>query len=100
VKLCLQLLDGSDYKGHAIKVEKAKFEMKGKYDPSKSGVITEAQKKKLSKKKEKQALDKQRKRLLDWDERPDIKREKHEKVVVIKGLFTAEEFKVCWIKSL
>ncbi len=95
MKLCLQLLDGSEYKGHTIKVEKAKFELKGKYDPTKAGVMTEAQKKKLSKKKEKQALDKQRKRLLDWDERPDIKREKHEKVVVIKGLFTAEEFKVC-----
>jgi len=93
VKLCIQLLDGSDYKGHKLKVEKAKFELKGKYDPTKAGVINEAQKKKLSKKKEKQALDKQRKRLLDWDERPTVKREKHEKVVVIKGLYSVDEIK-------
>ena len=30
------------------------------------------------------------KRLLDWEERPEIVREKHEKVVVIKNLFAPE----------
>lgn len=93
VKLCLQLLDGSEYKNHKISVEKAKFELKGKYDPSKAAVIDEAKKKKLGKKKEKEALNKQRKRLLDWDERPGIKREKNEKVVVIKNLFSCDDFK-------
>ena len=33
-------------------------------------------------------------RLLDWDERPDIQRQKHEKVVVIKGLFKGEDLMV------
>ena len=50
------------YKGHTIKVEKAKFEMKGTYDPTKCVALTEGQKKKMGKKKEKQILDKQRKR--------------------------------------
>lgn len=58
--MCLQLLDGSDYKGHKIRVEKAKFEQKGNYDPSKTKTLTEAQKKKLSKSKEKKLLEKQR----------------------------------------
>ena len=59
MKLCLQLLDGSDYRGKKIKVEKAKFELKGNYDPKKSST-NEAQKKKLSKIKEKKLLEKQR----------------------------------------
>ncbi len=53
VKLCLQLLDGSDYKGHKIHAERAKFEMKGDYDPKK--VV-----KKKNKNKEKKFLEKQR----------------------------------------
>lgn len=59
VKLCLQLLDGSDFRGKTIKVEKAKFEMKGNYDPKKAST-SEAQKKKLSKIKEKKIMEKQR----------------------------------------
>jgi HIV Tat-specific factor 1 len=53
------LLDGSDYKGHKIRVEKAKFEMKGNYD-AKKHVHKEAAQKKLNKTKEKKLLDKQR----------------------------------------
>lgn len=62
VKLCLQLLDGSTYKDHKIKVEKAKFEMKGTYDPKKAALSggTEVQKKKLNKGKEKKIIEKQR----------------------------------------
>lgn len=87
------MLDGSDFKGHKVKVEKAKFELKGTFDPTKAK-DTEAHKKKLSKKKEKQALTAQRRRLLDWDDRPVVKREKHEKVVVIKNLFFVSDIKV------
>ena len=63
VKLCLQLLDGSEYKNHKIKVEKAKFEMKGNYDPKKAAAtsgVSEGQRKKLNKGKEKKLLEKQR----------------------------------------
>ena len=108
------MLDGSDYKGHKIKVEKAKFELKGSYDASKH-VIKEAGLKKLNKNKEKKLLEKQRQkyaliylnfyfvssffiflffRLLDWEERPDIVRQKHEKVVVIKNIFTLNDINV------
>ena len=60
VKLCLQLLDGSEYKGHKIKVEKAKFEMKGgNFDQAKAN-INAAKKKKLNKSKEKKLIEQQR----------------------------------------
>lgn len=52
--LCLQLLDSSVYKDHTIKVEKAKFEQKGTFDPNKQV------KSKKSKAKEKKLLEKQR----------------------------------------
>ena len=56
VKLCLQLLAGSQFKGHTIHVEKAKFEMKGNYDPNKAAKVN----KKRNKNKEKKLLEKQR----------------------------------------
>lgn len=34
VDLALKLLDGYDLRGHKLHVEKAKFQMKGNYDPS------------------------------------------------------------------
>ncbi|RNA10183.1 HIV Tat-specific factor 1 [Brachionus plicatilis] len=60
VKPCLQFLDDSDYRGHKIHVEKAKFEQKGVFDPSKTKTLTDSQKKKLTKAKEKKLLEKQR----------------------------------------
>ena len=54
-----KLLDGSDFKGKKVSVEKAKFEMKGNYDPTKA-VKSNEHVKKLNKKKEKQLLSKQR----------------------------------------
>jgi len=86
VKLCLQLLDGSEYKGKKVEVEKAKFELKGDYDPTKN-----VKKPNRNKAKEKKFLHEQRQRLLDWEERPEIVRSKHEKVVVIKGLFEPKD---------
>ena len=62
VKLCMQLLDGSVYKDHKIKVEKAKFEMKGTYNPAKSAMNDPKNKKKLNKSKEKKLIEKQRQR--------------------------------------
>jgi HIV Tat-specific factor 1 len=62
VKLCLQLLDGSEYKNHKIKVERAKFEMKGgTYDPNKAATgQSEVKRKKLNKTKEKKLIEQQR----------------------------------------
>jgi hypothetical protein len=39
-------------------------------------------------------------RLLDWEERPDIQRQKYEKVVVIKGLFTDEDIRVKIVNTI
>lgn len=85
VDLILNLLDGAEYRGHKIKVERAQFQLKGDYDPSKK-------KKKLSN-KEKRKLKERQAKLFDW--RPDKLRGtrlKHEKVVVLKNVFDPKTF--------
>jgi HIV Tat-specific factor 1 len=63
VKLCLQLLDQSDFRNHRVSVEKAKFEMKGaSYDPARAQANA-VKKKKLNKSKEKKLIDQQRQKL-------------------------------------
>lgn len=48
VEMALQILDGWKYNGHEIHVEKAKYELKGEFDPSKKKKkLTTDQKKKL-----------------------------------------------------
>ena len=54
VDLALNILDGSDVRGHKIKVERASFNMKGDYDPSKK-------KKKLTNKEKRKFKEKQAK---------------------------------------
>lgn len=54
VKLALQILDGSDLRGHTVHVERAKFTMKGNFDPKK-------RRKKLSAKEKKKLLQQQQK---------------------------------------
>ncbi|RZC34657.1 HIV Tat-specific factor 1 -like [Asbolus verrucosus] len=85
VQLALNLLDGSDYKGRKLKVERAKFQMKGDYDPK--------LKPKMKKRKEKQKLKKMQEKLFDWRPEKIIgDRSKHEKVVIIKNLFEPSIF--------
>ncbi|CAG9841207.1 unnamed protein product [Diabrotica balteata] len=87
VDLSLQVLDGYNYKGQTIKVERAKFQMKGDFDPS--------LKPKMKKKKDKLKLKKQQEKLFDW--RPEKKlgdRAKHERVVIVKNLFDPKIFDV------
>ncbi|KAF7282764.1 hypothetical protein GWI33_001915 [Rhynchophorus ferrugineus] len=85
VALALNLLDGYNYKGRKLKVERAKFQLRGEYDPK--------LKPKMKKKKDKLKLKKQQEKLFDW--RPEKKisdRAKHEKVVIIKNLFDPKIF--------
>lgn len=87
VSLALQILDGYDVRGKKIKVELAKFEMKGEFDPSKK-------KRKLSNKEKKKIKEKQEK-LFDW--RPEPMRGarfKREKTVVLQNMFEPKEFDV------
>ena len=52
--MALQILDGSDMRGSTIHVERAKFELKGQFDPSKKKrKLTNKEKKKFQEKQEK-----------------------------------------------
>ncbi|XP_034247760.1 HIV Tat-specific factor 1 homolog [Thrips palmi] len=85
VDLALNILDGYEVKGKQIKVELAKFELKGAYNPS--------LKPKKKRRKDKEKIKKAQEKLFDW--RPDKlrgERSKHEKTVIIKNLFDPEIF--------
>ncbi|XP_057661975.1 HIV Tat-specific factor 1 homolog [Diorhabda carinulata] len=85
VDLSLKLLDGYEFKGNKIKVERAKFQMKGEFDPS--------LKPKMKKKKDKLKIKKQQEKLFDW--RPEKKvgeKSKHERIVIVKNLFDPKIF--------
>ncbi|XP_065332450.1 17S U2 SnRNP complex component HTATSF1 isoform X2 [Cloeon dipterum] len=85
VDLACKLLDGSDLRGHKVRVEPAKFQMKGSFNPG--------LKPKKRKKKDKEKLKKMQDKLLAW--RPDKlrgERERHERVVVVKNLFEPSIF--------
>lgn len=84
VDLALQLLDECDFKGKTVRVERAKFTLKGEYDPNKRPKRKKNDKKKMQKK-----LDK----LFDW--RPDklpFERPKSDMTVVIKNMFDIQDF--------
>ncbi|XP_015173549.1 PREDICTED: HIV Tat-specific factor 1 homolog [Polistes dominula] len=84
VELALKILDGWKIRGKTLSVQRAKFQMKGEYDPG------------LKPKRKKKDKDRQKKiheRLFDW--RPDrLPGEplKCERVVIIKNLFSPEDF--------
>ncbi|XP_054710644.1 HIV Tat-specific factor 1-like [Uloborus diversus] len=86
VKLALDILDGYLFKGnHQIHVERAQFELKGDYDPSK--------KPRKKKQKDKEKMKKKIEKLFDW--RPDKlrgMRSRHENTVIIKNMFDPKEF--------
>lgn len=85
VDLALKLLDGCDFKGNKIKVERAHFQLKGEYNP--------ALKPKKKKKKELEKIKKMQQKLFDW--RPEKfvgERSKHERVVIVKNLFAPSDF--------
>lgn len=85
VELALKILDGSKFKEKTIHVERAKFQMKGAYDPS--------LKPKTRKKKEKQKLRKIQEKLFDWRPEKIIgERAQHERIVIVKNLFESSMF--------
>ncbi|XP_017773307.1 PREDICTED: HIV Tat-specific factor 1 [Nicrophorus vespilloides] len=85
VDLALKLLDGYDFKGKVIKVEQAKFQLKGQYDPK--------LKPKSKKRKDKDKLKKKQSQLFDWrPEKMRGERAKHEKIVIVKNVFESKMF--------
>ncbi|XP_033324998.2 RRM1_TatSF1_like and RRM2_TatSF1_like domain-containing protein barc [Megalopta genalis] len=85
VDLALKLLDNSQIRGKVLSVQRAKFQMKGdSYDPAL---------KPKRKKKDKERQKKIHEKLFDWrPERPLGEPLKHERVVIIKNLFSPEDF--------
>ncbi|KYN16766.1 PREDICTED: HIV Tat-specific factor 1 homolog [Trachymyrmex cornetzi] len=84
VDLALKILDGSQIRGKTLSVQRAKFQMKGAYDPAL---------KPKRKKKDKERQKKMQEKLFDW--RPERMRGeplKCERVVIIKNLFSPEDF--------
>ncbi|KAL0122872.1 hypothetical protein PUN28_007508 [Cardiocondyla obscurior] len=84
VDLALKILDGSQIRGKTLSVQRAKFQMKGEYDPAL---------KPKRKKKDKERQKKIHEKLFDW--RPERMRGeplKCERVVIIKNLFKPEDF--------
>lgn len=84
VNLALNILDGWKIRGKTLSVQRAKFQLKGEYDPSK---------KPKKKKKDKERQKKFQEKLFDW--RPDQlpgQPQKCERVVIIKNLFKPEDF--------
>jgi RNA recognition motif-containing protein len=53
VDLALKILDGSEYKGQTIHVEKANFSVKGDYNPKLRKKLSNRQKKKMKLQQEK-----------------------------------------------
>lgn len=87
VQLALNILDGYLFRQNTIKVERAKFSLKGQYDPAKKP------KKRKSNKRDKEKQRKRMEKLFDW--RPDKlsgERPKHEKVVIIRNMFHPSMF--------
>ncbi|KAI1730708.1 RNA recognition motif domain-containing protein [Ditylenchus destructor] len=84
VQLALQILDGWDLDGHKVHVERAKFELKGSFDPSKKKKkLTVAQKKKFFENQQRQ---------FEWKpEKPRNYRPVCECTVVLKNMFTLDE---------
>ena len=84
--MALQILDGSDIRGKTIKVERARFELKGQYDPSKK---PKAKKNKRDKAKMKKMQDK----LFEWEpEKLRGERANYERIVVVQNAFRPEDF--------
>ncbi|KAF5304432.1 hypothetical protein FQR65_LT07962 [Abscondita terminalis] len=87
VNLALDLLDGTDLKGNKIKIERAKFQMKGEFDPK--------LKPKKRRKKDKEKLRRMQEKLFDWRPEKQLgERAKHEKVVIVKNVFESSMFDV------
>lgn len=79
------MLDDTELRSSKIHVERAKFEVKGTFNPD-----LKRKRKKMDKKTKEQQVNK----LLNWDETPETVRHKHERIVVLKNVFELQQFKV------
>ncbi|ELW63388.1 HIV Tat-specific factor 1 [Tupaia chinensis] len=84
VELALKLLDEDEIRGYKLRVEVAKFELKGEYDASRKKKKCKDYKKKLS----------LQQKQLDWrpERRAGVPQKRHERVVIIKNMFHPMDF--------
>ncbi|XP_063591125.1 17S U2 SnRNP complex component HTATSF1-like [Penaeus indicus] len=93
VDLALQILDGYQVGNKMIRVERAKFEQKGEYNPKLRPP--------KRKKKDLEKIQKQQQKLFDWRPEPlRGQRQKHENTVIIKNVFDPKEFETVIEKML
>jgi HIV Tat-specific factor 1 len=69
VQLCITMLDDMDIRSSKVHVERAKFEVKGTFNPE-----LKRKRKKVDKKNKQKQVDK----LLNWDEQPEAVRHRYE----------------------
>ena len=79
------MLDEYVLRSSTIHVERAKFQVKGTYNPD-----LKRKRKKTDKKGKNKPMDK----LFDWEERPEVVRHKYERIVAMKNMFQLQQFKV------
>ena len=85
------MLDDSELRSSKLHVERAKFEVKGTFNPE-----LKRKRKKVDKKTKQLQVDK----FLNWDERPEIIRHKYERIIVMKNMFDSQQLKVSVSKLL
>ena len=79
------MLDEYDLRSSKLHVERAKFQVKGTFNPE-----LKRKRKKVDKKTKLRPVDK----LLNWDEQPEVVRHKYERILVFKNMFDLQQFKV------
>ena len=85
MKLCLDMLDENLLRSSTIHVDRAKFQVKGTYNPD-----LKCKREKNDKEEKNKPMDK----LFDWEERPEVVRHKYERIVAMKNMFQLQQFKV------
>jgi len=78
------MLDESELRSSKIHVERAKFQVKGTFNPE-----LKRKRKKIDKKTKEQ----QQKKLFGWEACPEVIRHKYERIVVMKNMFDLQQFK-------
>ena len=79
------MLDETELRSSKLHVERAKFEVKGTFNPE-----LKRKRKKVDKKTKQKQVDK----FLDWEERPEVVRHKYERIIIMKNMFDLQQFKV------
>ena len=79
------MLDDTELRSSKLHVERAKFQVKGTFNPD-----LKRKRKKIDKKAKQRQVDK----LLNWDEQPEVVRHKYERIIVMKNMFDIKQFKV------